>query len=141
MFEDEKIEFAGQYGQLTPTGGGDPIPLLKERLTIGRRGEVDIKLSFPNVSSSHCRLTMESGYWFVKDLNSRNGVKVDDRSVRRKRLDPGCVLSIAKHKYTVDYDPQLLGAFGPPPPDDDHVEEMLRSSLMDRAGLKRRDKK
>lgn len=139
MSIDEFPEFAGKYGQLTPVGGGDPIPLIKPRLLIGRRPSCDIQLKFPNVSSSHCRLTLESGYWFVKDMGSRNGTKVDDRSVMRKRCDPNCKVSIAKHHYTLEYEPQALGAYGPPPADDDYVEEVMKSSLMGRAGLQRRD--
>jgi pSer/pThr/pTyr-binding forkhead associated (FHA) protein len=134
-------EFAGPFGQLTPCGGGDPIPLMKEKLTIGRRGSIDIQLEFPNISSQHCRLTLEHGYWFVRDLGSRNGTKVDGRSIIRKRLDPGCRIAFAKHEYLVEYDPQSLGAFGTPPADDDYLEEVMKSSLMDRAGLKKRDDK
>lgn len=139
MPSEELQEYVGPYGQLTPVGGGDPIPLTKDRLLIGRRSESDIQLKFPNVSTQHCRLTLESGYWFVRDLNSRNGIKVDDRTVNRKRLDPGCKLSVARHHYIVEYEPQALGAYGPPPPDDDYMDELMRSSLMDRAGLSRRD--
>ncbi|QDS93133.1 FHA domain protein [Roseimaritima multifibrata] len=125
-------------GDLVPCGGGDPIPLFKSKLVIGRRESCDISLKFSNVSGQHCRLALEAGYWFVRDLNSRNGTKVDGKKIYRKRLDPGCRLSIAKHDYTVEYDPQRLGAFGTPPPDDDDAEEMLRRSLMERAGLTRR---
>jgi hypothetical protein len=45
------------------------------------------------------------------------------------------ILSIAKHQYEVRYDPEELGASGPPPGDDDQIEIALRSSLMQRAGL------
>lgn len=135
---DLEKTYAGQYGQLTPTGGGDPIPLTKERLLIGRRGECDIALKFKNVSSQHCRLTLEQGYWFIRDLNSRNGTKVAGRTVIRKRVDPGTLIAIARHEYTVEYDPLQLGAYGPPPADDDYVEEMMRQSLMDRAGIRKR---
>jgi adenylate cyclase len=136
----EAPKFAGPLGQLNPCGGGDPIPLIKKRMLVGRRGEADIQLKFNNVSTQHCRLTLEHGYWFVRDLNSRNGVKVDNRSVVRKRLDPGCKLSIARHEYIVEFDPHSLGAYGPPPGDDDFGDELMRSSLMDRAGLDKRDK-
>lgn len=139
-FEDAP-EFAGAFGQLTPCGGGDPIPLVKEKLVLGRRGSVDIQLQFPNVSSQHCRMSIEHGYWFVRDLGSRNGTKVDGRPVVRKRLDPGCRLSVAKHDYLIEYEPQALGAYGPPPADDDYMDEVMKSSLMDRAGLAKRDKK
>ena len=129
---------ATQFGELVPTGGGDNIPLLKRKLLIGRRDSCDIALRFANVSGKHCRMSLEQGYWFVSDLNSRNGTKVDDRKIIRKRLDPGSKLAIPKHEYRIEYSPEELGAFGPPPPDDDHIEEMLRRSLLDRAGLSRR---
>lgn len=126
------------YGKLVPVGGGDTIPLAKDKLMIGRRENCDIVLRFANVSGQHCRMTLEQGYWFIKDLNSRNGVKVNGYRISRKRLDPGSLVSIAKHEYKIQYSPESLGAFGPPPPDDDQMEEMLRKSLMDRAGLARR---
>lgn len=127
------------FGQLVPTGGGDNIELRKDRLVIGRRESNDIVLRFSNVSGQHALLTLEQGYWFLKDLGSRNGTKVDGFRINRKRLDPGAKISFAKHVYTIDYSPEDLGAFGPPPPDDDHIEEVLRKGLLDRAGLDRRD--
>ena len=138
---DANVIYAGPFGQLTPTGGGDPIPLIKDRLLIGRRSEVDVRLKFPNVSSHHCRMTLEHGYWFVRDMNSRNGTKVDGRAIVRKRLDPNCTLTIARHDYVVEYEPTLLGAYGTPPADDDHLQEMMGSSLMERAGIKKRKSK
>ena len=128
----------GEFGELVPTGGGETIVLKKDKLVIGRREGCDIVLRFANVSSQHARMTLEGGYWFVKDLGSSNGTKVNGFRVDRKRLDPDAVISFAKHTYTIQYNPELLGAFGAPPPDDDHIEEVLRKSLMDRAGLQRR---
>ena len=125
-------------GQLVPDGGGDPIPLRKERLLVGRRESCDIVLRFSNVSAHHCQLFIDSGYWFVKDMNSRNGVKINGKRVVRKRIDPGDIIAVAKHSYTVDYDPLALGATGPPPPDEETVSSILGNSLLDRAGLQRR---
>ena len=122
-------------GFLVPTGGGEDIPLKKNRIVVGRRETCDVVLRFPNVSGQHCRLTLEQGYWFIKDLDSRNGTKVNGYRVTRKRLDPGVIISIAKHQYEVRYDPELLGASGTPPADDDQIEIALRSSLMERAGM------
>lgn len=127
------------YGQLAPTGGGDTIPLKQDKLIIGRRESCDIVLRFGNVSGQHARMSLEGGYWFLKDLGSRNGTKVDGFRISRKRLDPGSKISFAKHQFVIEYSPEALGAFGPPPPDDDQMEQVLRRGLLDRAGLSRRD--
>ena len=127
------------YGELVPVGGGDPIPLLKDRLLVGRRESCDIVLRFANVSAHHCQLTMDGGYWFIRDFNSRNGVKVNGSRVERKRIDPGDTLAVAKHIYEIQYSPEENGAVGPPPPDDDFVADIMGRSLLDRAGLDRRD--
>jgi len=126
------------FGQLTPAGGGDPIPLLKKALLIGRVESCDIVLRFPNVSSKHCNLTLDGGYWFVTDLDSSNGTKVNGVRILRKRLDPGDELTVAKHKYQIDYSPTDCGAFGPPPVEEDEIAQILSASLLQRAGLNRR---
>jgi len=130
------------FGELIPVGGGDPIPLLKESLRMGRRESCDVVLRFANVSAYHCVLTMEDGYWFVNDLNSRNGVKVNGTRISkdsRKRLDSGDMLSVAKHEYEIQYNPADNGAIGPPP-QDDRPEYFFNQSLLERAGLQRKKK-
>jgi adenylate cyclase len=115
-------------------GGGDPIPLLKKQLLIGRRESCDIVLRFANVSAHHCQLFVNGGYWYVRDMKSRNGVKVNGIGVQEKRVDAGDILSVAKHKYKLAYSPSDLGAVGPPPPDD-LPQEIMKESLLSRAGL------
>lgn len=119
------------YGQMVPIGGGDNIPLRKEELIIGRKEECDIVLRFGNVSSRHCRLVLSSGYWYIQDLKSTNGVKVNGFRVDDRRVDPGAKLTIAHHDYRLDYDPQALGAGGAVPPD------VLESDIMDKGLLER----
>lgn len=121
------------YGELIPEGGGDPIPLLKKTLLIGRRESCDICLRFANVSAHHCQLSINGGYWFVKDQKSRNGIKVNNVRVTEKRVDPGDVLSIAKHRYKLEYSPADLGAVGPPPVE--AAEDVFSKSLLERSGL------
>lgn len=128
------------YGELIPVGGGDPIPLLKKKLRVGRREGCDIVLNFANISGHHCLLEIEEGYWFVRDLQSKNGVKLDGKRVManvRRRIDPDVKLSIAKHEFVVSYDPSALGAVGTPP-QDEQLDNLFGQSLLDRAGLSRR---
>jgi len=125
------------YGELVPLGGGDSIPLLKKSLLVGRRESCDVVLRFSNVSAHHCQLTVNGGYWYVRDLKSRNGVKVNGVRVIEKRVDPNDVISVAKHKYALKYSPAELGAVGPPPPGEDEAN-ILGTSLLERAGLDRK---
>lgn len=129
------------YGELIPLGGGDSIPLLKQQLLIGRRESCDIVLRFANVSAHHAQLTIDSGYWYVRDMQSSNGVKINDVRIEKggtRRIDPGDILAVAKHKYRVEYDPSDLGAVGPPPADN-LSQEIMSESLLSRAGLNHRE--
>lgn len=45
-------------GILKPVGGGDPVPLTKETLKIGRRPSCDICLDFERISGKHCELLL-----------------------------------------------------------------------------------
>ncbi len=126
------------YGELIPQGGGDPIPLLKKQLLIGRRESCDIVLRFANVSAHHCQLFVNGGYWYVRDMQSRNGVKVNGMRVQEKRIGPGDSIAVSKHNYELEYSPADLGAIGPPPAED-LPAEIMTESLLSRAGLSSRD--
>jgi adenylate cyclase len=126
------------FGELVPLGGGDNIPLLRQTLVVGRRESCDVVLRFSNVSGQHCQLLLENGYWFVQDMNSQNGTKVNGSRVVRKRLDPGDLLAVAKQKYTINYSPADNGATGPPPSDEEELQQVLSRSLLDTAGLQRK---
>src|SRR5262249_5399557 len=120
---------------LIPAGGGDPIPLMRETLTIGRRESCDIPLKFPNVSGLHAELTFREGYWYIRDLNSTNGVKVNGMRVQQKLLHPGDEIIIAKRRYTVQYTLQAGRRAL-----EELEEDILSQSLLERAGLERRDR-
>lgn len=115
-------------GTLVPAGGGDPIPLRKNVLIVGRRSSCDIQLDFPNVSSKHCELAFTNGYWRVRDLNSSNGVKVNGTRVDEKFVQPGDSISIARHTFEINYTPDPSA----PPPEE---VDPLSISLMEKAGL------
>lgn len=122
-------------GELLPLGGGDPIPLLKQQLLVGRRESCDIVLRFANVSAHHCQLNVQAGYWYVKDMGSKNGIKVNGVRYAERRLDPGDQLSVAKHQYEIKYSPAELGAVGPPPANEELPNDIFGKSLLKHTAL------
>ena len=119
-------------GQLVPVGGGDSIPLIRELLTIGRRESCDICMKFPNISGVHCELIFRSGYWYVRDRNSTNGVKVNGTRVQEKLLHPDDEISIGKRRYVIRYElPADRRAL------DEMEEDIMSQSLLEKAGLER----
>lgn len=117
-------------GKLTPCGGGDPIPLMSSQLLVGRRSSCDIIVASKRVSSKHCELLFREGYWFVQDLESRNGVKVDDIEYDSTVIRPGQILSVAGTRFELDYVPRS----DEPPPED--INPFARG-LLEKAGLAR----
>ncbi|GAB5441505.1 MAG: hypothetical protein Fues2KO_18540 [Fuerstiella sp.] len=115
-------------GELNPCGGGDAISLTEQKLLIGRRSHCDICLRFKSVSSHHCELELKNGYWHVRDLGSKNGIKVNGMRVDAKVLMPGDELMIAKLAYNIDYSVDMNA----PPPEE---ESPFAMSLMEKAGL------
>lgn len=92
-----------ELGRLVPRGGGDVIPLVRTKMTVGRRDSCDICLRFPNVSSFHCEFTFKNGCWIIEDNGSKNGVKVNGDRISKKVLHPNDLVSIAKHDFTLEY--------------------------------------
>jgi len=126
----ERSGIEQMLGELNPCGGGDIIPLLHEKLLIGRRSSCDICLSFSNVSSHHCELELQEGYWHVRDLGSTNGVKVNGERTLAAPLMPGDELQIAKSRFLIQY---LVDSDAPAP----QVDDPFALSLMEKAGLEK----
>ena len=125
-------------GELVPVGGGDPIPLRRGVLTVGRRESCDISLKFPNVSGLHCELAYkDAGFWQVRDLGSTNGIKVNGERVLNRALRPGDEIAIAKRKYKIQYNltPSAESALEAVLSEDENV---FSQSLLEKAGLAKR---
>jgi hypothetical protein len=126
-------------GIMRPLGGGDPIPLKKPELIIGRRPACDIRLDFENISGKHSQLRFVNGVWHVRDLNSTNGTTVNGQHIFSEHgVMPDDELSFAGHSYMIDYDPiaptSLLDA-NQILEDEMGEGEGRRRSLMEMAGL------
>jgi pSer/pThr/pTyr-binding forkhead associated (FHA) protein len=121
-------------GELVPVGGGDPIKLDRPIMSIGRRESCEICLRFPNVSGLHCELSYRDGYWYIRDMGSTNGIKINGSRVIQRPLRPGDQLSISNRRYTIQYDLEHDASL--------KLESMLEKgesllsvSLLEKAGL------
>lgn len=97
---------AGPLGQLLPCGGGPPIPLVKSKVVLGRSSSCDIQLPYSTVSGMHCELEYHDGFWSVRDLGSRNGLRVDGVPHQQCRLFPRARLEIAQCRFVIAYQAQ-----------------------------------
>lgn len=93
------------HGELIPAGGSGPIPLVRDRLRLGRRESCDIVVRQPSVSSLHCEFHFQSGRWLIRDLKSTNGIKVNGVRVSEAVLQHGDRITVAKRDFIVSYAP------------------------------------
>lgn len=114
--------------ELIPIGGGDNIPLIRDKLTVGRRENCDIPMRFPNVSGTHCELSYQDGYWAIRDMGSTNGIRVNGERINYRALSPGDVITIASRKYTIEYTP-LAGQ--------QSLNELIEDNIMDQPLLEK----
>src|SRR5262245_28605264 len=86
--------------QLLP--GGLSLEITKPNQLVGRHSMADLRLPLPDVSRRHCRFVFEDGGWRVVDLESLNGVFVNDERVRESSLRPGDQLRIGGFTFAVE---------------------------------------
>jgi adenylate cyclase len=120
----------GALGRLLPVGGGDAIPLTKRRITAGRQPPCDVVIRQKTVSSRHCELELIEGYWRIKDLDSRNGVRINGERCTEGWVLPHQRVTIGDQRFTLEYTGE-----GPPPINDADLRS--EGSLMSKIGLDR----
>jgi pSer/pThr/pTyr-binding forkhead associated (FHA) protein len=125
-------------GTMKPLGGGDPVPLRKPELIVGRRPSCDVVLDFENVSGKHCVLRFINMIWHVRDLGSSNGTTVNGAPLSSEHsILPDDELGIAGHVFHIDYDPPAPAVLMTKEDvlDEDLLEVRKKTSLMELAGL------
>lgn len=75
-------------------GGTQRTFELRTTATIGRTDGNDLVVNHPSVSRRHARLEPREGAWWIVDLASTNGIKVNGEAVNERSLRAGDVLSI-----------------------------------------------
>jgi pSer/pThr/pTyr-binding forkhead associated (FHA) protein len=65
------------------------VELTKSDMLMGRHSSADIRLPLADVSRRHCRFFFTDASWRVQDLDSLNGVFVNNQRVREATLKDG----------------------------------------------------
>ena len=90
--------------------GHAPV-VLRARHLVGRAARCDLQLTEPSVSGEHALLLFDDGAWWVRDLGSRNGTRVEEEP-----LEPGQAHKLAEGSRVnfAGSGPWILGDGDPP---------------------------
>ena len=89
------------------------FPLVGTEIRIGRGPDNDIVLEDFSVSRNHAVLRRDGGIWNVHDLQSTNGVRLNEKSVTSALLRDGDLLSVGVFQLAVNAPPDVLPAAPP----------------------------
>src|SRR4051794_8330530 len=95
---------------LKPGPGAPPVILLQRPvLLIGRHPECDVRIDLPKVSRRHCCVALAYERVLIRDLGSRNGLRVNGVLVEEAQLSGGDEVAIGPVLYRMEEQ-------APPPP-------------------------
>ena len=99
--EASKLEASGAV--LVPIVGDRFLPLTQNRIIIGRNEDCTVQLTDHSVSGRHCELHFDGSRWWITDLGSRNGTRVNGVPIKHRPLKPGDEIMIGSHlTYRLD---------------------------------------
>lgn len=70
------------------------VPVLGNKLTIGRKSSNDIQIDNPLVSNEHAVIVSAEKYSYVADLGSTNGTRVNGNAIAKHLLNDNDVIAI-----------------------------------------------
>jgi predicted component of type VI protein secretion system len=99
--------------RLVPLNAGvaPTIPLQRPVLLIGRHPECDVRIDLGKISRRHCCVALAYDRVMIRDLGSRNGLRVNGLPVEEAQLHPGDEVAIGPIIYRMEGE-----APAPPPP-------------------------
>jgi predicted component of type VI protein secretion system len=109
-------------------------------MLIGRHPDCDVRIDSSKVSRRHCCLALAYERTLIRDLGSRNGVRVNGRLIEESQLIHGDEVAIGPWLYRVEdlaiIDPappprKPTPAPPPPPPPKTEVDDILLIELDD----------
>ncbi len=72
---------------------------LKGPMILGRKESADIALDDPKLSRHHAQIYTDGKYYYIKDLNSTNGTKVNGEVIKEKRIRQKDIIEIGDCRF------------------------------------------
>jgi pSer/pThr/pTyr-binding forkhead associated (FHA) protein len=83
-------------------GNFKEVPFLRDEITIGRKKGNAVRLTEQNISRWHARLLQKDGEFFIEDLNSYNGTRVNGSKVSKiARVQENDEIQIGDYKLWI----------------------------------------
>lgn len=83
-------------------GAGPTVTIQRPVVLIGRHPECDVRIDSPQISRRHCCVALAYDRLIIRDLGSRNGVRVNGRLVDEAQLRHGDEVAIGHLLYRLE---------------------------------------
>src|SRR3954447_126539 len=101
------------------------VPVVHDEVTIGRNDRNIVRLEEKDVSRQHGRLLREAGHYYIEDLNSFTGIRVNGEKINGRRLlHDGDLIQISEYDLILEEGPEeglsqpfMAEALAPAPPE------------------------
>ena len=80
---------------------------LKVDMSVGRTEGNDLVLNHPSVSRKHARFESRNNHWFIVDLKSTNGVKINGNLITESQVAPGDKILIGSVQLELKAQPSV----------------------------------
>ncbi|MCB1756164.1 MAG: FHA domain-containing protein [Gammaproteobacteria bacterium] len=89
--------------------------------TIGRSDNNTISIKYNKISRNHARISFENNKWVIEDLNSANGVYINEQKIGKSAMGQGDIVVIGQVPFRFIIKNHPVGSAPPPPPSNDYV--------------------
>ena len=90
--------------QLSLIFNGQRYPVTKDKFIIGRASQMtDLTIRDGNVSRKHCAIIYRGGQYYIKDLDSTNGIEYKGSRIDSKKVDEGDLFNICDYELRFTY--------------------------------------
>src|SRR5438105_12401347 len=89
------------------------VPVVRDEITIGRNDQNIVRLSEKNVSRKHGRLLRAGAEFYIEDLNSFTGIRVNGEKIKGKHpVKEGDLIQISEYDLSLQAGPDEKPAGG-----------------------------